>query len=285
MSRTVTDTFTGNITAYDTTDHNYYSVSNMSRGYTESSSTTYATINDARGANAETYVYWLFDTSSIPNGATIDSVTIKAKIYASGSTGNHPIKEVQAFTGTTAKGTASNMTTTAREVTLSIGTWTLAELRNARIRVYDKRANNTTTDGAIRFYGGTITVSYSITYYSISASSSVSGVTVSVSDDEVTSGGSATITISGALPQDVVITDNGTDITSSVSGSGTSHTYSLSNVSADHVIAITVPSSGPTVFLKQNGSWVQAESVFYKQNGTWVNVESIGVKDNGTWKS
>lgn len=43
--------------------------------------------------------------------------------------------------------------------------------------------------------------------------------------------------------------------------------------------------AGPTVFLKQNGSWVQAESVFYKQNGTWVNVESMGVKDDGTWKS
>lgn len=158
----VTTTFTAYPTSYDTTNYSYYSVSNMSRGYTDSTSTTYATINNKRGANAETYVYWLFDTSTIPDDATIVSVSIKAKTYASGSTSNIISKKVQAFTGTTAKGTASNMTTTAREVTLSVGTWTLAELRDARVRVYALRANNTSTDGAIRFYGATLTVTYSV---------------------------------------------------------------------------------------------------------------------------
>ena len=54
--RTLThnETFTGYPTSYDTTDHRWYSASSMSNGYTASSSTTYATIGDTRGANAET---------------------------------------------------------------------------------------------------------------------------------------------------------------------------------------------------------------------------------------
>ena len=70
----VTATFTGTPTSYDTINHSWYSVSNMANGYTDSSSTTYATINNARGANAETYAYFTFDTLSIPIYATIESV-------------------------------------------------------------------------------------------------------------------------------------------------------------------------------------------------------------------
>lgn len=58
-------------TSYDTTDYSYYSTSNMSNAYADSDSTNYASIRAKNGNYAETWVYFKFDTSSIPAGATI----------------------------------------------------------------------------------------------------------------------------------------------------------------------------------------------------------------------
>lgn len=282
MSRTVTTSTTFNPSSYDTTDHQWNSASSIENGYANTSSTTYSTIYDTLGSRAETWIYYKFDTSSIPDGATINSVSCKAKAYASGNVSNVPSKWMCTFSGTTQKGSTYGLGTSTAVRTLTVGSWTLAEIRDARIKLYAKRGtDNVNTNYVLRMYGAEFTVNYTYTLYSISASSSVSGVTISVSDDEVTSGDSATITITGTLPQGVVVTDNGIDITSVISGSGTTHTYTITNIAEDHVIIIK--SAGPTVFLKQNGSWVQAESVFYKQNGVWVQVESMGIKDNGSW--
>lgn len=286
MSRVVTSSLAVNPSSYDTTDYSYRSLSNPENGYAAPSSSSYASFGYVNGTDAETWIYWQFDISSIPNGATINSVTCQAHWYISGGSNIVSSREVRLFSGTTAKGTGDTNTggTSGNVRTITAGTWTLSELRNARLRTYVKRVSSgsgASSNMTGRFYGATLTVSYSVTYYSISATSSVSGITVSTSADEVASDGTATITITGTLPQDVTITDNGIDITSSITGSGTTHTYTITNIAEDHVIIIK--SAGPTVFLKQNGSWVQADSVFYKQNGVWVQVESMGIKDNGSW--
>lgn len=282
MSRTITTSTTFNPSSYDTTDYQWHSASSIENGYADTTNTTYSTIGDTRGSNAETWIYYKFDTSSIPDGATINSVSCKAKAYGNGNTTNVQPKWMCTFSGTTQKGSTYNLGTSTAVRTLTVGSWTLAEIRDARIKLYAKRGTgNVNTNYVLRMYGAEFTVNYTYTLYSISASSYVSGVTVSVSNDEVNSGGSAIVTISGTLSQDAIVTDNGVDMTSSLSSSGTMHTYTITNIAEDHVIIIK--SVGPTVFLKQNGSWIQADSVFYKQNGAWIQVESIGVKDNGSW--
>ena len=156
-------TVTFHPTSYDTTDHSWYSTSNLDRGYTDSDSTTYAAINDTRGNNAETWIYYKFDTSSIPANATDITVTCTAKALANGNASGIINKQMRLYSGTTAKGEAATMGTSATEQTVTAGIWTLAELRDARIRLSVQRTTfQTTTNFYIRFYGATLTVKYTI---------------------------------------------------------------------------------------------------------------------------
>lgn len=127
-----------------------------------SGNTTYASCYLRTGSSAETYMTYGFDLSDIPDGATIVSVACTAKAYI-GNTNSSRItsRQIQMFSGSTAKGTASNISTSTTAITMSVGTWTLAELRNARIRVYAKRgSSSTTTSYEMRIYGATLTVVY-----------------------------------------------------------------------------------------------------------------------------
>lgn len=132
----------------------------MDNAYTDSTSTTYATINPTRGKNAETWVYFVFDTSSIPSGATIVSVSCKAKGKAANA--SNITQRFQMYSGTTAMGSASNLTTSATERTLSVGSnWTLSDVWGARLKLYAVRGTgNTSTTYAISVYGATLTVTY-----------------------------------------------------------------------------------------------------------------------------
>ena len=157
----VEGTFSGHPTSYDS-DYSAYSVSGLNQGYTDSTSTNYATINLARGSRAVTEFYYLFDTSSIPANATIKSVTCTAKCYISNANNNRvPTRQIQLFSGTTAKGSAHTLSTSTTAFSLTAGTWTRPELEDARIRMYAVRGTSqTTTSIYIRFYGATLTVEY-----------------------------------------------------------------------------------------------------------------------------
>lgn len=264
-----------------------YSLSDVANAYDDETSTTYALIRLTRGTSgAVTEVYYTFDTSSIPANATIDSVECKAKVYFNTSKGTKIAnRDVQMFSGTTAKGDPQNATTTVGVRTFSGVTWTRSELEDARIRFYGVRGtSNLSSDYYFRFYGATLTVTYEYqeTIYTITSSSSAQGITVTPASQECSEGGSATVTISGAS-DGFAVTDNDTDVTSQIVQSGNDYTYTISSIDADHVVLITP--SGPVVFYKQNGAWVKAASIFYKQNGAWVKVSGMFVKENGTWKS
>lgn len=125
-------------------------------------STSYATVNLKTGSRATSWAYWKFDTSSIPEDAVITSVTCKAKVYISTTTSSRVgTRQVQLFSGETAKGSASTVSTSTTALTLSCGTWTRDELDDLRIRVYGVRGtSNTTTTYYFRFYGATVTIKY-----------------------------------------------------------------------------------------------------------------------------
>ena len=207
------------ITAHPTnvaSDHAYASISNTSNGYAGSSNTTYATINLTTGSGATTYIYFTFDFSEIPAGATIDSVSCSAKAYINTTNSSRiTTRQIQLYSGTTAKGSAHTISNSTTEFSMTTGTWTRDELQNARIRLYGVRGtSNTSSTYYFRFYGATFTVNYSVngTAYTIGATSNVTGTTVEPSTQEVMEGESATVSIYTSLIDGLTITDNDVDI-------------------------------------------------------------------------
>ena len=157
-------TVTFNPSSYDTTDYSYDSVSNISRAYGSASSTNYARIYLTKGSRAETWIYFQFDTSSIPADAVINSVSCKVKCAIdTTNTSVVATRTLRLYSGTTSKGdsaTFTNSTSTAVELS-SNSTWTRAEAGDIRIRAYVKRGTSqASTAHYFDFYGATLTVKY-----------------------------------------------------------------------------------------------------------------------------
>lgn len=122
-----------------------------------STNTTYAEFLTRKYQSS--YVYWPFDTSIIPDNATIDSVTCTVKARCSGTTNSSG--SVQLYSGTVAKGSAtsvsSNNTSSAMMLSISPGTWTRQELASIRLRTDAKSGSYVTS---FYFYGADLTVAY-----------------------------------------------------------------------------------------------------------------------------
>lgn len=157
----VEDTFSGHPTSYDS-DHAYASISSAANGYSDSDSTNYATINLTTGSRATTYIYYKFDTSSIPANATIKSVSCTCKCYISNTNSKRiETRQVRLYSGATAKGSAETVSNSTDEFEITAGTWSRSELNDARIRLYAVRGTNQTSGSQyFRFYGATLTVEY-----------------------------------------------------------------------------------------------------------------------------
>lgn len=164
-----TNTITVYPASYDQSNYSYASVNSsyplsnpIGKG---SNNSTYAQWTLKTGSSAESYVFYKFDLSEIPSNATIDSVSCSAKGYISSTTSSRiSARTMQMYYGTsTAKGSSVNMSTTASAQTISCGTWTREELNDCRIRIYAKRGSSqTTTSRTARFYGATLTVTYTV---------------------------------------------------------------------------------------------------------------------------
>ncbi len=50
------------------------------------------------------------------------------------------------------------------------------------------------------------------------------------------------------------------------------YVYTIANVTADHAIVVTASSAGPTMYVKDNGSWVAVTKAYRKVNGSWQQV-------------
>jgi len=205
-------------------------------------------------AYAEAKLIYNFDCSQIPANAIITSVTCiaSAACYSSGQ--YFDTKTLQLYSGNTAKGTAVTITgdgNTRTEHSINGGTWTRAELNNAKIVVYIQRGNNT-TQASISFWGATLTVNYEVggdgyyqytvsninedhvvalyevfipeeedpqkTYYSVSVSS-INATTNPVNGTiRVEEGTDQTIIIIPSESQLTLATDNGVDISDKIIG-------------------------------------------------------------------
>ena len=140
--------------AYDQSKSNVSSITNATNPVGNgSSNTSYASISAHR---ASVYAFWPFDVSVIPRSATIDSVACKAKAKitsTSNCSGN-----LQLYSGTTKKGSATSLTTSATTHNITCGTWTRDELGSICLRTYIY-ANSPSTY-YLYFYGADLTVTY-----------------------------------------------------------------------------------------------------------------------------
>lgn len=163
----ITDSIKVTPSGYDSTNYSYASIVS---GYPltnpvgqDSTGESMCRINLKTGSGAESYVFYTFDFSAIPSDATIKSISGEAKAYIS-NTSSYRIKtrQVQLYYGTsTAKGSASTMSTSTTALTLTCGTWTRAELDNCRLRLYAKRGSwGTSTTYYMGLYGADLTVEY-----------------------------------------------------------------------------------------------------------------------------
>lgn len=213
------NTISQNPSSYDTTHYSCASISSsypITNAYTASDSTSYCQVKLKTGSQVETYIYLKFDFSEIPEGATIKTITAKAKGYISSTnTSRITSRQMQLATGTTLKGSALNMSTSQTEQTFSnVGTWTWEELQDAGIRFYAKRGTSSTSSNYyIRMYGATMSVTYEwddVTY--AVTINNYSTATATADPIEVNSGASSDIKINDI--SGLTITDNNIDITS-----------------------------------------------------------------------
>ena len=123
---------------------------------TSNTSNTYVKPEGSTG-----WINYHFDFSDIPTSATIDSVSVKVYGAREDSTVDSThVARFQCYSGSTAKGTIQNFTSTSNgSVTVSdVGTWTATELHDAQLRF------------ELGYYGGrmlgiTWTVTYSMSGY------------------------------------------------------------------------------------------------------------------------
>lgn len=185
-----------------------------SNGNTSHTSSTYVQFTTQTTAG---YTYYTFPVSGIPSGATISSVSCIAKIRIN-NTNRVSNTNIQLYSGTTAKGTSKTFSSTdaSNTVTLSGATWTTSELNNARLRFGGTRASSN-SNGYIYFYGATLSVTYTLTgtAYTITATSSIDGITATPATQDVLSGENAeVITIEGVSDlSDICVKDNDIDVT------------------------------------------------------------------------
>lgn len=218
---------------YYLSNSSYLSVSNPSNMYDDTDSTTYATVTNSRTSTTSYYIYLRgFNFSSVPENAEVSSFTVRLKARESGVSTSSSYKPYLANGTTAINGSCSAITTTAAvyDFTGVSADWdTIKDYgNNFGIRINCRRASRNTT-GYMYIYGAEIEVTYTVpTYYNVTINNDTSA-TVTTSDANPLEGTDVEIrsdTISG-----IVITDNGTDVTSQfVQRSETAESYSVVNV-------------------------------------------------------
>lgn len=191
----------------------------IANAYTDSDSNSSNRMTLARSNNStrKSEIYYEFDTSgleNIPITAVINSISCNVKYYVNNTTYVTAIL-MQLYSGNNSKGTAiTNRPTTGTKYSINCGTWSLSELLNARL--YISGTHNAGTNNAyLYFHGADLTVNYSAndTLYEITTSSNVSDSFISPESEEVSSGGNCTIRVDTNDIENIIIEDNGVDIT------------------------------------------------------------------------
>lgn len=213
-------TFTTDVATYDSTNSTFYQ---QAPGYPPENGLgdgtgAYAGFHLTRGSGAVTTVWYGFNCDDIPNDATITSVSLSERASMSTSTTTNVSQAtLQLYSGTTAKGSSTSiLKTTAQYFTVNGGnSWTVAEIKNCRLRAYAKRGSrNTSSQYTMRLFGGTLTVNYTLNgmIYTITATTDSEEI-IAPSTQEVYEGRNCSVSVTTDSLNNHIITDNNTNVT------------------------------------------------------------------------
>lgn len=150
---------------YYLSNSSYLSVSNASNMYTNTDSTTYATVTNSRTSTSSYYIYIRgFNFDDVPDNVVVNSISIKVKAYHSG--GN--TSTIYGYNGTTQVSTAGSTTALTTSATVKTFTNTTIDWDtlksygdNFGIRINCRRSSRNTTS-RIYIYGAEIEVEYTV---------------------------------------------------------------------------------------------------------------------------
>lgn len=222
---------------YYRNNSSYVTVTNPNNMYTNTDSTTYASVQNTRNSTSNTYYCYLrgFNFSDIPSDAEVTGFTIKIKANESYMSTSSSYR-MSLYNGTTSIGSTtvtSSLSTAVQTFTFPIpSTLTWDTLKgygaNFGIRI-PLRRSSTSSSSYVYVYGAEIEVTYTVpVYHNVTISNSTSA-TVTASDTRPLEGTDVEIrsdTISG-----ITIKDNGTDVTSQFTQrQGKAESYEVVNV-------------------------------------------------------
>ena len=254
----------------------YLTVSNESNAYTDTDSTTYATVNNTYASTTNRYVYLQgFNWDDIPSGAIINSFAIKLKASESGGTTSSSYRPVLC------KGTSSYSNAYCSAITTSASVHEFSftqdfdtfrdDGEDFGIRINCRRSSRNTA-ASFNIYGAEIEVNYTIPNPAI--------VTTTLSGNGTISPSGSTSTYEGAdfeltiTPTDksetVIATQDGVDITDQLVAHGTG-----ADITA-------VPESATTSGIQSGSSYAQyavghsAESPYSSTSNMYASSGSTG---------
>ena len=218
---------------YHLSNSTYLSVSNAANMYANTDSTTYATVTNSRTSTTSYYIYLRgFNFDAVPDGAIINSFTVRLKAYESGVSTSSSYVPYLANDTTALNGSTTVITTTASVHTFTGVTADFETISsygsNFGICINCRRASRNTTS-YMYIYGAEIEVTYTIPiYHSVTINNSTSA-TVTASEANPLEGTDVTIrsnTLSG-----ITVKDNNVDVTSQFTEQqDTGASYSVENV-------------------------------------------------------
>lgn len=205
---------------YYRNNSSYVTVTNPENMYTNTDSTTYASVQNTRNSTSNTYYCYLrgFNFSDVPSNATVSGFTIKIKANESYMSTSSSYR-MSLYNGTTSIGSTtvtSSLSTSVQTLTFPIpSTLTWETLKgygsNFGIRI-PLRRSSTSNSSYIYVYGAEIEVIYTVpVYHSVTVSNSTSA-TVTVSDSNPLEG--TDVEVRASTVSGITIKDNGVDVTS-----------------------------------------------------------------------
>ena len=153
-------------TIYNAAGTSYLTVTDESKMFTDTDSSTYGVVTNIYASTSSRYVYLRgFNFDDIPSNARIDSFTIKLKADESGISTSTSYRPRICNGTTTLTGSSGTIGTSASVITFTgvTATWdTIKGYRsNFGIRINCRRANSN-TQGYVNIYGAEILVEYSL---------------------------------------------------------------------------------------------------------------------------
>ena len=245
---------------YYLSNSSYLTVSNASNMYTNTDSTTYATIQNTRSSNSSYYIYIRgFNFDDIPSSAIIDSFSIKIKgNYSSGYSQN-----MYLYDGTTAmSGSSSPLSSSVTTQTFtSVPSWDdiVSAGSDFGIRINCRRSSRNTT-AYYYIYGAEIEVEYTIpTPRTITTTLTGSGTINPSGSTTAYDGNEFELIITPTNTADTVTaTQDGVDITSSLVAHYAGGSTVNTNLGSYTLVSGSFNGSGASYFSEIVGNGVNA---------------------------